>query len=86
MSIIKKKSWPKIFGLMKSGVKKFDLRVADFKVKTGDTLVLEEYDPKKKKYTGRKLAKKVKYVMKFGLNDFGQKKAVEKKGLYIIQV
>jgi ASC-1-like (ASCH) protein len=86
MAIIKKKSWPKIFSLMKSGKKKFDLRVADFKVKAGDILVLEEYDPKKKKYTGRKLAKKVKYVMKFGLNDFGQKKAVEKKGLYIIQV
>ncbi len=86
MAIIKKKSWPKIFALMKLGKKKFDLRIADFKVKEGDTLVLEEYDPKKKKYTGRKLAKKVKYVLKFGLNDFGQKKAIEKKGLYIIQI
>jgi ASC-1-like (ASCH) protein len=86
MAIIKKKSWPKIFTLIKSGKKKFDLRVADFKVKVGDTLVLEEYDPKKKRYTGRKLAKKVKYVMKFGLNDYGQKKEIDKKGLYIIQV
>lgn len=86
MAIIKKKSWPKIFNLMKSGKKKFDLRVADFKIKAGDTLVLEEYDPKKKKYTGKKLMKKVKYVMKFSLNDFGQRKAVEKKGLYIIQL
>jgi hypothetical protein len=67
------------------GKKKFDVRVADFKVKEGDTLVLEEWDPKKK-YTGRKLTKKVKYVMKFGLNDFGQKSKIEKKGLYVIQV
>ncbi len=86
MAIIKKKSWPKIFVLIKSGKKKFDLRVADFKIKEGDILVLEEYDPKEKKYTGRKLAKKVKYMMKFGLNDFGQKKAIEKKGIYVIQI
>ena len=86
MATIKKKSWPKIFSLMKSGKKKFDLRVADFKIKEGDTLVLEEYDSRKKKYTGRKLAKKVKYVMKFRLDDFGQKAKVVKKGLYVIQV
>ncbi|MDP2926830.1 MAG: DUF3850 domain-containing protein [bacterium] len=86
MAIIKKKSWPKIFALMKSGKKKFDVRVADFRVKEGDTLLLEEYDPKKKKYTGRKISKKVKYVLNFKLDDFGQKKEIEKKGLYIIQV
>jgi len=86
MAIIKKKSWPKIFALMKSGKKKFDLRVADFKIKPGDILVMEEYDPKKKKYTGRRLSKKVKYVMKFGLNDFGQKAKVLQKGLFIIQI
>jgi ASC-1-like (ASCH) protein len=84
--IIKKKSWPKIFALMKSGKKKFDVRVADFKVREGDTLVLEEYDPKRKACTGRKMTKKVKYVLKFGLNDFGQKKKIAKEGLYIIQV
>jgi len=86
MAIIKKKAWPKLFALVKSGKKKFDLRVADFKIKEGDTLILEEWDPKRKKYTGRKLAKKVKYLMKFNLNDFGQKAKVVKKGLYIIQI
>lgn len=86
MATIKKKSWPKIFSLMKSGKKKFDVRVADFKIKEGDKLILEEYDPKKKKYTGRKLVKRVKYVLKFRLNSFGQKSKIEKKGLYIIQV
>ena len=83
---IKKKSWPKIFALMKSGKKKFDVRVADFRVKEGDTLLLEEYDPKKQKYTGRKISKKVKYVLNFKLDDFGQKTQIQKKGLYIIQV
>ncbi len=86
MKIIKKKTRPKIFNLVKAGKKKFELRLADFKIKEGDILVLEEWDPKKKIYTGRKLRKKVKYVLKFKLNDFGQKKEIEKKGLYAIQL
>ncbi len=84
--IIKKKTWPKIFELVKSGKKKFDLRVADFSVKEGDILILEEWDPKTKKYTGRKIKKKVRYVLKFKLDDFGQKKEIEKRGLYVIQL
>lgn len=85
MATIKKKIWPKDFGLEKSGKKKFELRVADFKIKAGDMLVLQEWNPKTKRYTGKKLAKKVKYVHKFHLNDYGQKKLIEKKGLYVIQ-
>ena len=85
MSIIKKKTWPEHFNLVKNGKKRFDIRLADFKIKEGDVLVLEEWDPKKKIYTGRKLAKKVKYILKFKLDDFGQKEKIEKKGIYIIQ-
>jgi len=85
MAIIKKKIWPEYFKLVKSGKKKFELRLADFRAKKGDILILEEYNPKTKKYTGRKIKKKVKYVLKFNLNDFGQKEGIEKKGLYIIQ-
>ncbi len=85
MAIIKKKIWPEWFKLIKSGKKKFELRLADFRVKKGEVLILEEWNPKTKKYTGRKIKKKVKYVLKFKLNDFGQKKKIEKKGLYVIQ-
>lgn len=85
MAVIKKKIWPKYFKLVKSGKKKFELRLADFKIKAGDTLLLKEWNSKKKEYTGRKIKKKVKYVLKFNLNDFGQKKEIENKGLYIIQ-
>ncbi len=85
MAIIQKKIWPKYFELVKSGKKKFELRLADFKIKQGDILLLEEWNPKTKKYTGRKIKKKVNYVLKFRLNDFGQKKEIEKKGLYVIQ-
>lgn len=86
MRIIKKKTWPKFFKLVKSGKKRFELRLADFKIKEGDILILEEWDPKTKKYTGRKIRKKAKYVLKFNLSSFGQKKEIEKKGLYAIQL
>lgn len=85
MAIIKKKIWPGWFKLVKSGQKKFELRLADFIIKKGDILVLEEWNPKTKKYTGRKIRKKVKYLLKFKLNDFDQEKEAKKKGLYVIQ-
>ncbi|MCX6743585.1 MAG: hypothetical protein NT116_05095 [Candidatus Parcubacteria bacterium] len=31
---------------------------ADFKIKAGDILILQEWNPKTKKYTGRELRKK----------------------------
>ncbi len=86
MAIIKKKTWPDYFELINSGKKKFDLRMADFDIKEGDTLVLEEWDPETKQYTGRKIQKLVDYVMKFKLDDFGQKEKIEEKGFFAIQL
>jgi ASC-1-like (ASCH) protein len=86
MAIIKKKTWPELFNLVKSGKKRFDVRVADFELKEGDTLILEEYEPETKKYTGRKIEKKVGYVLRYNLDKFGQKEEIEKHGLYVIQL
>jgi len=86
MAVIKKKIWPRNFDLVSSGKKKFELRLADFDIKEGDTFVLEEWDPKTKAYTGRKMEKRVDYVFKFNLNDFGQGKEISEKGLFIIQI
>lgn len=85
MAIIKKKIWSKYFELVKSGKKRFEVRVADFDIKEGDTIVLEEWDSQTKKYTGRTLTKKVDYLLKFNLNTFGQKDLIEKNGLYVLQ-
>ena len=85
MPIIRKKIWSKYFEDVKSGKKRFELRLADFDIKEGDILALEEWDPKRKRYTGRRIEKKVNYVLKFNLNDYGQKKEIGKKGLYVIQ-
>ncbi|HEY5220891.1 MAG TPA: DUF3850 domain-containing protein [Candidatus Paceibacterota bacterium] len=86
MAIIHKKLWPEYFDLVVSGKKRFELRVADFVVAEGDTLVLEEWDPQTKSYTGRSVEKKVDYILKFDLNKHGQKDEIIEKGLYVIQV
>ena len=86
MAEIKKKIWPEYYDLVVKGRKKFELRLADFDVKDGDTLILEEWDPKIKEYTGRKIEKKVDYVLKFKLDDFGQEEKIKKRGIVVIQM
>jgi ASC-1-like (ASCH) protein len=85
MAIITKKITPEYFELVKSGKKKFELRMADFGIKEGDLLILEEWDPIKKEHTGRKIEKYVSYILKFNLDDFEQKEEIIKRGLYVIQ-
>jgi len=86
MAIIHKKIWPEYFELVVSGKKRFELRLADFDVKEGDSLMLEEWDPQTKGYTGRTIEKKIDYVLKFDLDKFAQKEEVLKDGLYVIQI
>jgi ASC-1-like (ASCH) protein len=87
MSIIKKKIHPQYFEPMSEGKKNYEFRLNDFEVKEGDTLVLEEFDPKTKNYTGRKIEKKVTYVGKFNLNNsFWPKEEILEKGIQIISL
>ena len=85
MPIIRKKSWPKDFELINNGRKKFEIRLADFEVEAGDTFVLEEWNPDNKEYTGRSIERKVDYVYPFRLDQYGQKKEIEEKGVNVIQ-
>lgn len=59
----KKKCWPEYFQKIIDGEKRFEVRLADWKCEPGDDLVLQEWDPKTKQYTGRELVKKVDYVL-----------------------
>lgn len=86
MSVIEKKVWPKLFNLIKSRKKKFELRVADFKIKKGDVLILKEWDPKKRQYTEREVKRRVSFIFKFNLNDFGQEEIIKRHGLYVIEL
>ena len=86
MAEIRKKMWPAEFEAVIAGKKKIDIRVADFGINEGDTLVLEEWNPETKQYTGRSINKKIVFVMKFKIDDYGQQQEIENKGLYAIQL
>ncbi len=87
MAIIKKKIWPGYFEDIASGKKKYDWRLNDFEINEGDTLVLEEWDPATKQYTGRNLEKKVTYVGRFDLKkSFYPVEEILDKGIQIISL
>lgn len=79
-----KKTWPDLFQKILDGKKTFELRLADWECKEGDVLVLKEWDPKKKDYTGRILEKEVTYMLKTKDLALFPKEEVEKYGYQII--
>jgi len=81
---VEKKVWPKYFQAILDGKKNFELRLADFDISEGDILVLREWDPDKKEYTGRELKKKVTYVLKTRDIKFWPDEEVKKYGYQII--
>jgi hypothetical protein len=86
MVVIKKKIWPEFFDKIASGKKKFELRLADFELKEGDILELEEWDPKTEKYTGRKMQKKVSFLLNTKNMNFWSREEIEKYGYYVISL
>jgi len=57
MAIIKKKCWPEYYEKFVAGERTFELRLADFDLVDGDTIIMEEYNPQTKQYTGRQYSK-----------------------------
>lgn len=82
--IVEKKVLPEYFERILIGDKTFELRLADFDIESGDTLVLKEYDNISKTYTGRSIEKKVTYVIKTKDIHFWNEEEVEKFGYQII--
>lgn len=83
---IYKKTWPKLFKKIVKGKKNVEFRVADFKIKKGDILVLKEYDPKTKKYTSRSIEKKAKEIHKIYPLTFFSLEDLKKYGAYLIEI
>lgn len=81
------KTWPEFFEAIQSGKKKFEVRKNDRDFKTGDTLLLKEYDPfhcsvkqsfdeeppqvEPGTYTGREIRASVIYVLEDHTGSFG---------------
>lgn len=85
MPIIHKKVWHEYFEEILAGRKKFELRLGDFDVGEGDTLVLEEWDKDRKEYTGRKIEVMATYILKTKGQTFWPPEEVGKYGFQIIQ-
>jgi len=83
--IIEKKIWPVFFEKIIKGEKRFELRLADFKCQPDDVLILKEWDPISKKYTGRKIKKSVDYVTRTKDLKFWDRDEIDKYGFQIIQ-
>ncbi len=81
---IEKKIWPKFFQKILDGDKTFEVRLADFECNPEDILVLREWNPKTKDYTGRALEKEVTYILKTKDVKFWPKEEIEKYGFQII--
>jgi ASC-1-like (ASCH) protein len=86
MKIVKKVQ-EKYFKDIVDGRKRFEVRLADFKCKTGDTLVLQEQKQGTKKLTGRKVDLELLYKLNTkAVEKFYSKKDIEKYGLLILAV
>jgi hypothetical protein len=86
MNEIKKKIWPEYFEKILQEKKNTELRLADFEIKEGDILILEEYNPKTKKYTGRSIRKKVGYINKFNPTEAHSLEEIKQFGFYLIEL
>lgn len=56
------KTWPEFFEAVLDGRKTFEIRKNDRDYHEGDSLVLQEWDPKDQKYTGRRVEARVTYA------------------------
>jgi hypothetical protein len=63
------KTWPEYFQPVIDKRKRFEIRRDDRDFGVGDSLTLEEWDPRTKSYTGREAFREIVYIAKgvFGL-------------------
>ncbi len=86
MREIKKKTWPELFEKVETGDKNVDYRLADFEVDKGDVLILEEYNPGAKQYTGRSVKKIIKNVSKIHPLKYSNADDLDKYGAYLLEL
>jgi hypothetical protein len=85
MKIIKKKIWPEYYEAIASGKRNMNFVSTILTLRKEIFFYLEEWNPKTKEYTGRKIERKVTYVGKFKIDQlFWPKEQIEEKGIQII--
>lgn len=84
---IEKKVQQKYFKAVIEGRKRFEVRLADFKCKPGDTFILKEQKQGTKKLTGRKIKCEVLY--KFNTKEmekFHTREEIGKYGFVVLAI
>ena len=84
---IKKKVQANYFQDVLDGKKRFEIRLADFDCKDGDTIILQEQKQDTDKLTGRELECELVYKLNTKeVEKFYSKKDIEKYGLLILAI
>jgi len=89
MRTVEKKVRPEYFEAILAGRKTFELRLDDFEIHEGDTLLLREWEPRTKSYTGREISKTVGFIGKWKIEElaeFWTPEEVQKHGLQVISL
>ncbi len=60
------KTWPDFFADVQLGLKNFEVRKDDRGFIAGDILLLREWSPEQRAYTGARIKKQVMYVLQGG--------------------
>lgn len=66
------KTWPAYYTLVENGTKNFEIREMDRPFKVGDTVILQEWNPETKQYTGKECTYKIGFIFEgpgFGLKS-----------------
>jgi ASC-1-like (ASCH) protein len=84
---IYKKVQHEYFEAILDGRKQFEIRLADFKYKPGDTLVLQEQKPSKKTLSGRELPCEILFNINTKTTEkFWPKEKIDKYGLVVLSI
>jgi hypothetical protein len=71
MKVHELKCWPEFFAAVQRWDKMFEIRHNDRSFEVGDVLLLQEWDPATKEYTGSSVERRISYITDFpsGLRD-----------------
>jgi len=83
---IVKKCWKDTFEKIASGEKKFDIRLGDTEFNKGDILILKEFDPETKEFTGKEIKKKVGFMLRTKELPYWSEEETVKHGYVVIQL
>lgn len=87
MKKITKKVQQKYFEAVVDGRKRFEVRLADFKAKPGDVLVLLEQKERTRELTGRQIECEILFTFNTKeMEKFHSKEEIEKYGLAVLAV